>query len=74
LALHFNPGYAKAYNNLGLSYGAQGLFDDAIEQFSNSLKLKSDFGEAHYNIAVAYRTRGLLNKSMEHFRIARTID
>ncbi|WP_027003621.1 CHAT domain-containing tetratricopeptide repeat protein [Hugenholtzia roseola] len=47
---------AQAYNNLGLTYQAEGLYETALTYFEKSLTIrKSKEGENHPNVAFLYR-------------------
>lgn len=47
------PGNAMAYNNLGYVLAARGLYEEAIAQYEQALKIKPDYKEAEQNILAA---------------------
>jgi tetratricopeptide (TPR) repeat protein len=47
------PDDEKAHNNLGTLLAQQGRLDEAIEHFSEALRIKPDFVEAHRNLTRA---------------------
>lgn len=48
------PDNARAYNNLGRAYGAQGRDVEAIGEFEKAIKLLPNYALAHMNMAVSY--------------------
>lgn len=40
--------------NLGMSYTALGLFDEAEQAYEKAVELKPNLPEAHYNLGVFY--------------------
>ena len=49
-ALRLKPAYADASNNLATAYKEQGLLDEAVAQFQETLKLQPDHALAYYNL------------------------
>src|ERR1035441_1739283 len=60
-ALRLKPGYAMAYNNLGVALTKKGQFDAGISQFQEALRLKPDYAEAHYNFGNALVRKGQID-------------
>jgi len=52
LAVLQSPGFALAYNDLGVCYGQQEKLNDALEAFRTAVTLDPSLSEAHSNIAV----------------------
>ena len=48
----------------------RGQIDEAMEQFSLCLMLKSDLDVTHNNLGNAYVEKGLYDKAIEEFQIA----
>ncbi|MDD5687143.1 MAG: DUF2723 domain-containing protein [Elusimicrobia bacterium] len=46
--------WAIVYNNLGTIYEKQNKTNEAISEYNEAVKIKSDYMDAHYNMAVAY--------------------
>jgi|GEM_PF-2880604 len=53
-ALALKPGYAPAYNNIGILYLDRGNFQKALELFNQSLTYNRHYHIAYYNIACVY--------------------
>ncbi|MBI4691141.1 MAG: tetratricopeptide repeat protein, partial [Nitrospirae bacterium] len=62
-----SPGKARPYNNLGVAYGKQGRFDEAIRQYKIAIKLKPDYAKAHNNLGVIYSSKGWIDDAIEHY-------
>jgi len=56
-ALHLNPNYAEAYNNIAAASNALGRFDDGIRAAQEAVRLKPDFELARNNLAWAQAQR-----------------
>jgi tetratricopeptide (TPR) repeat protein len=65
-----NPSSWLAHNNLGFALAGQGRIDEAIEQYYQSLRWKSDYAEAHLNLGVVLYGRGKVEESISHYREA----
>ena len=50
---------AYAFSNRGVTYWAMGLFDRAIEDFDDAVRLKPDYAQAYHNRGIAYHDKGL---------------
>src|ERR1051326_4697981 len=53
-AIKFNPHFAEAYGNLGVSYIEKKEYQLAINALKKSVQLKPDLAEAHLNLGRAY--------------------
>src|SRR4029078_4854284 len=51
-ALKLNPGFAPAYNNLGLSYASRGMFAKAAGPLSKACELDPRNFRSHYNLGL----------------------
>ena len=54
-----------AYYNRGVTYGKKGKYDQAIQNFSEAIKLKPDFVDAYYNRGNAYLKKGDLDQGIQ---------
>ena len=52
-ALHADPQYAEAYNNIAAAYAAMGRWDQAIDAAQRALRIRPDFQLAQNNLAWA---------------------
>jgi len=43
---------AEGYYNLGVDYGKSGRYQEAIEAYKQSIRLKPDHADAHFNLWV----------------------
>ncbi|CAF3888261.1 unnamed protein product, partial [Rotaria sp. Silwood1] len=73
---------AKKYNNLGMAYGASGVFSRARHHFERSNKLKyylfhndqhMDMADTYDNIGNCYEFEGDFDQAEKHFHLALTI-
>lgn len=69
-----NSGAWMAYNNLGHALARQGRIDEAIVQFTESLKIKPSHVAARVNLGNAFAQKGDVGEAMNHFREALQID
>ena len=61
-AIHLNPLYADAYNNMGFTYYTIGQDQRAIEYYNKAITLKSDYALAYSNRAIIFFEQG--NKAL----------
>ena len=54
LAIRLNPGFAVAFNDLGVTYNSLGRYEDAIKVLTTALRLSPDYADAYYNLGVAF--------------------
>lgn len=59
-----------AHNNMGILQAQQYRFDEAIHDFSESLRINPDQAEGYRNLATAYQSVGNQIKAVEAFREA----
>jgi tetratricopeptide (TPR) repeat protein len=57
-----------AYNNLGNYFTSENQYNQAIENYTQALKLKPNFEYAHFNLAGVYRSMGLFKKALRHYK------
>ena len=53
-AVFLNPNDADAYNGLGIAYGQQGQFEEAIAAFLEAIQLEPEHNWAHNNLGRTY--------------------
>ena len=69
-ALARDPGFADAYNGLGLAHEALGQKDVAEADFKHAIELAPERSFARNNLGVLYLSRGDLAPAMDAFRAA----
>jgi tetratricopeptide (TPR) repeat protein len=62
--------YPIAHNNLAVSLAAVGKTDEAIEQFSQALRLDGGYEDAHCNLASVLLRVGRRDEAIAHLREA----
>jgi tetratricopeptide (TPR) repeat protein len=62
--------YAEVHNSLGISLGALGRQQEAIEHWKQAIQIEPDYAEAHYNLGVALMHMGNLEDAIEHYEQA----
>jgi len=73
-AIEFNPNFAEAYNNLGISLYKHGNAEDAIAELKNSVEIKTDYSTAYYNLALVYFEQKDFNDAILNFEKVISID
>jgi tetratricopeptide (TPR) repeat protein len=66
-AVDATPDSFFAHTSLGYVLWKSGKLDDAIVQYNESLRLRSDFAETHNNLGVALAQKGQLAAALPHF-------
>ena len=69
-AVALDPRLAKAHFQLGVLYGDEGRYPEAISALEEAVRLEPSMAQAHYRLAQAYRRTGqeeLAAKSLEAF-------
>jgi tetratricopeptide (TPR) repeat protein len=71
-----NPGSWMAHNNLGLAWSkVPGRLDDAVAQYQEALRLKSDIAETHTNLGSAWaRMPGRQSDAIAQYEEALRLD
>lgn len=68
-AVHLQPDYAEAWNNLGIARVAQlARRGEAVLAFRRALELRPHYADAHYNLADALAAIGDLEGARQHWR------
>ncbi len=57
-----------AYYNFGNTLYTKGLFDEAINVYKKTIKLKQDFAEAYYNLGITFNNMGRFDLAIETFQ------
>ena len=64
LALTFDPGYAKAYNNRGNLYRLRGGLNSALRDYNNAIKFDPKYAAAWRNRSIVYEKRDRLGEAL----------
>ncbi|HVU23902.1 MAG TPA: tetratricopeptide repeat protein [Opitutus sp.] len=72
--LERNPGCWMASTNLGNVYLTQGQNDEAITQFQNSIRYRSDLPGVYFNIGDAYLAKKDFSVAIDYYLRAEKID
>ena len=62
------------YNDLGIEFAAQGLFQGAIFSFKRSLEIEPRYADAYFNLGLAYWNLGLKGEAITALKRALKID
>ena len=68
--LDIDPGYAEAWNNLGIVRGELGDRAGAIAALHRALELVPHYADAHYNLARLYERTGEKVAALRHLKSA----
>jgi len=63
-----DPQMAPAFYNLGMIYGAQERWPEAIEALTQAVALNPSDGEANFSLSCAYGVSGDSAKALEHYQ------
>jgi len=66
-AIIIKPGYADAYNDMGVVLEAMGREIDALAAYQEAIRFDPRLGPAHTNLALLYEKRGDLDKAAQHW-------
>jgi tetratricopeptide (TPR) repeat protein len=69
-AVEADPDYARAWDNLAASLGAQDKFDPAIAACGRAIALRPEYPEAHFKLGIIYFSRNELVKAIIEFQRA----
>ena len=50
---------------LGISYGEQGMYKEAIEAYKQSIRISPDYAATHYNLGLNYGKLGMYKEAIE---------
>jgi tetratricopeptide (TPR) repeat protein len=59
-----------AHNNLGVAYNSIGRYQEAVESYKQTIRIKPDYADAHYNLGVAYDKLGRGKDEIEAYKQA----
>jgi tetratricopeptide (TPR) repeat protein len=69
-ALRIDPGYASAYNNLGLISARAGDAREAVRQYEEALRFQPDLTDARNNLGAALLTMGRVQDAIGQYEEA----
>jgi tetratricopeptide (TPR) repeat protein len=72
--VELNPGYSRAYDNLGWLYMRRDKLDESLFYLNSSIKLKPDNGWAHYMRSRIFLKKGDLQKALQSAKTACELD
>ncbi len=58
---------AEEHYNLGMVYAQEGQYDQALQEYTEAVKLQPDHLMAHFKIALVYDNRGMLNQAEKKY-------
>jgi tetratricopeptide (TPR) repeat protein len=64
----------RLYNDLGIYFAAQGLFQEAVFSFKRSLELEPFYADAYFNLGLAYWHLGLKKEALSAIKKALKIN
>jgi protein O-mannosyl-transferase len=70
LSVNTRATIANTRNNLGTTYGMQGMTDAAIEQFTVAIRLNPAFAKAYFNLGNALMHKELIEEALRCFETA----
>jgi tetratricopeptide (TPR) repeat protein len=73
-ALKLKPGFALAFNNLGIIYAEKGQIDEAVNYYLKALQTKPDYFEALNNLGIAFVKKGDYEQAVYYFKRAINTD
>lgn len=65
---------ALAYYKIGRLYLKKDLYDEAIMNFEQAVKLNPDFYEVYNDLGIAYGKKGLIDKAINEFQVSLKIN
>jgi len=72
-AISINPNLAQMHYNLGVTYDAKGMRNEAIAEYKKAISANPNFAEAHYNLGIAYDAKGMLDDAITEYEKAVSI-
>ncbi|MFC1708959.1 tetratricopeptide repeat protein [Candidatus Omnitrophota bacterium] len=70
LALEYSPGSYRAHNEIGVIFLNQDIYDKAIPEFKESIRINPRFDQAYDNLGVAYDKSGNLEEAVKQHKKA----
>jgi protein O-mannosyl-transferase len=70
VAAAIDPRSSKLHNDLGISYGNLGRYEEAVKEFDRAVELDSKFGEAFNNRGYTFLKIGKYDRAIEDLRKA----
>ena len=64
------PNDLVAHNEFGAALAARGRIDDAIEQFTQALRIDSSQADVHYNLGMMFASKGRMADARTSFEAA----
>ena len=64
-AIHANPSYAEAHNNLGVLLQRKGKISEALEEFKKAVESRPDYRQAHFNLGRILVNQGNYQEGIE---------
>ena len=72
-AIAARPGYADAYNNMGIAQQALGHYEEAIATYRQALAFRPDHADAYNNLGLALRSLNRQEEALRCFESAQAI-
>ena len=69
-----NPRSSVAHYNLGNAYRKRGLFNNAINEYKQAIKVDPNYAEAYTNLGIAYGQKRLFKEAFSSFKKAISLD
>jgi tetratricopeptide (TPR) repeat protein len=69
-AIKLHPGYAEAYNNMGIAFSDVRKLEKAVDCFKLAVEIKPDYAEAHYNMGNALEELSKLGDAVNVYKKA----
>jgi len=66
--------YVEEKNNLGVALDEEGKIQEAIVQYEQALRIRSDYADAHNNLGVALRQTGKIQEAIRQYEQALRIN
>jgi tetratricopeptide (TPR) repeat protein len=73
-ALHIDPDFAPARNNLGLCLKRAGIWMVAFQEYQDALRANPELAPTHFNVGEIDAGSGRINDAIDHYRKALRID
>jgi Flp pilus assembly protein TadD len=69
-ATKINPGYARAWDNLAASLGAQDKLDEAMAACKRAMELRPEYPEASFKMGIIHFSKLEFNEAVTQFQLA----